>query len=164
MYWQYRQYMGYNPLVVWCLPLADLHHLRLTKRFPKTPSATSWSECHPHFASIRLSLTLSLIVSIEIWYPILNGIYYTQTDTVLCNDLPFNCHNKCKTIAWNQLSFRYSVYVIIPFQCTMHLNPTTTGTSLKESFQNTFTIGEYISPTNVIRHISGKRCYLILLK
>ena len=23
--------MGYCPLVVWCLPLADLHHLRLTK-------------------------------------------------------------------------------------------------------------------------------------
>ena len=31
--------MGYRPLVVLCLPLADLHHFCLTKRFPKTPSA-----------------------------------------------------------------------------------------------------------------------------
>ena len=31
--------MGYCPLAAWCLPLADLHHLRLTKQFPKIPSA-----------------------------------------------------------------------------------------------------------------------------
>ena len=30
--------MEYRPMVVWCLPLANLHHLRLTKQFPKTPS------------------------------------------------------------------------------------------------------------------------------
>ena len=35
--------MGYCPLVVWCLPLANLHHLGLTQRFPKTPSATPWA-------------------------------------------------------------------------------------------------------------------------
>ena len=31
--------MGYHPLVAWSLPLADLHHLRLTNWFPKTSSA-----------------------------------------------------------------------------------------------------------------------------
>ena len=31
--------MGYCPQVVQCLPLADLHHFRLTKGFPKTHSA-----------------------------------------------------------------------------------------------------------------------------
>ena len=30
--------MGYCPLVVLCLPLADLHHFCLTKRLPKTSS------------------------------------------------------------------------------------------------------------------------------
>ena len=31
--------MGYCPLVVLCLPLADLHPFHLTKQFPKTQSA-----------------------------------------------------------------------------------------------------------------------------
>ena len=31
--------MVYRPLVVLCLPLADLHHFGLTKQFPKTHSA-----------------------------------------------------------------------------------------------------------------------------
>ena len=31
--------MGYCPLVVQCCPLADLHHFRLTKGFPKTHSS-----------------------------------------------------------------------------------------------------------------------------
>ena len=31
--------MGYHPLVVLCLTLADLHQFPLTKRFPKTHSA-----------------------------------------------------------------------------------------------------------------------------
>ena len=57
--------MGYLSLVAWCLPLADLHHLRLTKRLPKTPSAmpSSLLECHLHFASIRLCQALLFIIS-----------------------------------------------------------------------------------------------------
>ena len=31
--------MSYRPLVVLCLPMADLHHFCLTKHFPKTHSA-----------------------------------------------------------------------------------------------------------------------------
>ena len=56
--------MGYCPLVVWCLPLADLHHLRLTKRFPKLPAPSSRLERHLHFASIRLCLPWLFIISI----------------------------------------------------------------------------------------------------
>ena len=56
--------MGYCPLVVWCLPLVDLHHLCLTKRIQKTPSACSQSEGHLHFALIRLCLALLFIISI----------------------------------------------------------------------------------------------------
>ena len=56
--------MGYRPLVVLCLPLSDLHHFCLTKRFPKTHSAIYRSERHLHFALIRLCLALLFIISI----------------------------------------------------------------------------------------------------
>ena len=37
--WITTNFMGYCPLVAQCLPLADLHHSFLTKKFPKTHSA-----------------------------------------------------------------------------------------------------------------------------
>ena len=56
--------MGYCPLVAWWHPLADLHHLCLTKPFPKTPSSIQLIECYLHFASIRFCLALLFIISI----------------------------------------------------------------------------------------------------
>ena len=58
--------MGYRPLVVLCLPLADLHHFRLTKGFLKLPAASSRSERHLQFALIRLCLALLFIISINL--------------------------------------------------------------------------------------------------
>ena len=44
--------MGCLPLADLCLPLADLHHFRLTKGFPKTHSAIQPIGTPWHFASI----------------------------------------------------------------------------------------------------------------
>ena len=57
-------FMGYCPLVIWCLPLADFHLLPLTKQFPKLPAPSSGSERHLHFSSIRLCLAMLFIISI----------------------------------------------------------------------------------------------------
>ena len=56
--------MGYCPKVVWCFPLADLNHLRLTSGSQKLPASSSRSERHLHFAVIRLCLALLFIISI----------------------------------------------------------------------------------------------------
>ena len=56
--------MGYCPLVVLCLPLADLHHFRLTRGSLLLPAPSSRSERHLHFASMRLCLALLFIISI----------------------------------------------------------------------------------------------------
>ena len=61
--------MGYCPLVVLCLPLADLHHFCLTKQFPKIPAPSSRSEHHLHFALIRLCLAFLFIISMIIRLP-----------------------------------------------------------------------------------------------
>ena len=53
-----------------CLPLADLHHFRLTKGFPKTSRLqchlADWNAIWRYFASIRLCLALLFIISIGI--------------------------------------------------------------------------------------------------
>ena len=67
--------MGYRPLVVWCLPLADLHHFRLTKGFPILLPAPS---SHLHFASIRLCLALLFIISIEYPFKYPSKRYFLQ--------------------------------------------------------------------------------------
>ena len=56
-----KNFTGYRPLLLLCLPLADLHHFCLTKQFP----ITSPSEQHLHFALIRLCLALLFIISIH---------------------------------------------------------------------------------------------------
>ena len=60
--------MGYRPLVVWCLPLVDMHNLRLTKQFPESPS------------TIKLIGTLSafcidqIVPGFVVYY--LNSVFY----------------------------------------------------------------------------------------
>ena len=56
--------MSYCPLVVLCLPLADLHHFCLTNWLQKVTGPSSRLERHLLFASIRLCLALLFIISI----------------------------------------------------------------------------------------------------
>ena len=62
--------MGYHPLVVLCLPLADLHHFCLTKRFPKTHSAIQPIRTQSAFCIDQI------VPGFVVYY--LNRIYYSQ--------------------------------------------------------------------------------------
>ena len=64
---QTTNFMGYHPLVVLCLLLADLHNFRLTKRFPKIhraiqpiqmPSAFCINQIVPGFVVYYLNCTV----------------------------------------------------------------------------------------------------------
>ena len=69
--WYTKHFVNYRPVVVLCLPLADLHHFCLTKQFPKIPAPSSRSEHHLHFALIRLCMALLFIIPISsLHYPL----------------------------------------------------------------------------------------------